>query len=70
MATTQAVRRWIITGAVTAITITGTVFGATLKDDVGVKKVWQLALSLLCLGSVFHIRCTHVIYLILINYSD
>jgi hypothetical protein len=39
MATTQAVRRWIITGAVTAITITGTIYGASLKDDVEVKKV-------------------------------
>ncbi|KAF1962937.1 hypothetical protein CC80DRAFT_398987 [Byssothecium circinans] len=33
MATPQAVRRWILTGAVTAITVTGTIYGANLKSD-------------------------------------
>ncbi|KAJ8108687.1 hypothetical protein OPT61_g7998 [Boeremia exigua] len=35
---TQAVRRWIMTGAVTAITVTGTLYGAGLKTDQEVKK--------------------------------
>jgi hypothetical protein len=39
MATTQAVRRWIMTGAVAAVTITGTIYGATLKEDLGVTRV-------------------------------
>lgn len=40
MATTQqAVRRWIMTGGVAAVTITGTIYGATLKEDVTVQKV-------------------------------
>ncbi|KAI8934903.1 hypothetical protein NX059_008574 [Plenodomus lindquistii] len=38
MATQQAVRRWILTGAVAAITITGSIYGATLKRDVEVQK--------------------------------
>ncbi|EAT84871.2 hypothetical protein HBI56_078510 [Parastagonospora nodorum] len=39
MATTQqAVRRWIMTGGVAAVTITGTIYGATLKEDVTVQK--------------------------------
>ncbi|KZM18680.1 uncharacterized protein EKO05_0006476 [Ascochyta rabiei] len=29
----QAVRRWILTGAVAAITVTGTIYGAGLKSD-------------------------------------
>ncbi|KAF1358951.1 hypothetical protein EJ07DRAFT_122224 [Lizonia empirigonia] len=29
----QAVRRWIMTGAVAAITVTGTIYGAGLKSD-------------------------------------
>ncbi|KAH7398758.1 hypothetical protein DE146DRAFT_755750 [Phaeosphaeria sp. MPI-PUGE-AT-0046c] len=36
--TTQAVRRWIMTGSVTAITVAGTFYGATLKEDQEVKK--------------------------------
>ena len=39
MATQQAVRRWILTGAVAAITITGTIYGAGLKGDQEVKQV-------------------------------
>lgn len=35
----QAIRRWIMTGAVAAITITGTFYGAGLKTDQEVKKV-------------------------------
>ncbi|KAF2851019.1 hypothetical protein T440DRAFT_395627 [Plenodomus tracheiphilus IPT5] len=38
MATTQTVRRWVLTGAVTAITITGSIYGATLKDDLEIHK--------------------------------
>jgi uncharacterized membrane protein YoaK (UPF0700 family) len=44
MATTQAVRRWIMTGSVAAVTITGTIYGATLKEDLGAKKVWHTLL--------------------------
>ncbi|KAF9698175.1 hypothetical protein EKO04_003687 [Ascochyta lentis] len=33
----QAVRRWILTGAVAAITVTGTIYGAGLKSDREVK---------------------------------
>ncbi|KAF2873272.1 hypothetical protein BDV95DRAFT_490267 [Massariosphaeria phaeospora] len=32
MPTPQTVRRWILTGAVTAITMTGTIYGAGLKS--------------------------------------
>ena len=39
MATQQAVRRWIMTGAVAAITITGTIYGAGLKGEQEVKQV-------------------------------
>ena len=35
----QAVRRWIMTGAVAAITVTGTIYGAGLKSDQDVKRV-------------------------------
>jgi hypothetical protein len=35
----QAVRRWIMTGAVAAITVTGTLYGAGLKTDQEVKQV-------------------------------
>ncbi|CAO2651167.1 Nn.00g094640.m01.CDS01 [Neocucurbitaria sp. VM-36] len=38
MATQQAVRRWIMTGAVAAVTITGTIYGAGLKGDQEVKQ--------------------------------
>ncbi|KAL1600111.1 hypothetical protein SLS59_006185 [Nothophoma quercina] len=34
----QAVRRWIMTGAVAAITVTGTIYGAGLKSDQDVKR--------------------------------
>jgi cell division protein FtsX len=34
----QAVRRWIMTGAVAAITVTGTLYGAGLKTDQEVKQ--------------------------------
>jgi hypothetical protein len=37
--TTQAVRRWIMTGSVAAVTIAGTIYGAGLKEDQEVKKV-------------------------------
>ncbi|KAF2272894.1 uncharacterized protein EI97DRAFT_384696 [Westerdykella ornata] len=33
MVSPQAVRRWVITGAVTAITVTGSIYGATLRSD-------------------------------------
>ena len=39
MATLQTVRRWIMTGAVAAITITGTIYGAGLKGQQDVKQV-------------------------------
>ena len=39
MATQQAVRRWIMTGAVAAITITGTIYGAGLKGEQELKQV-------------------------------
>jgi cytochrome b561 len=45
MATPQAVRRWIMTGAVAAITMTGTIYGATLKGDREVVRV-RLCLQL------------------------
>ena len=35
----QAVRTWIMTGAVAAITVTGTIYGAGLKTDSEVKQV-------------------------------
>lgn len=35
----QAVRRWIMTGAVAAITISGSIYGAGLKADREVKQV-------------------------------
>ncbi|KAF2830050.1 hypothetical protein CC86DRAFT_285279 [Ophiobolus disseminans] len=38
MTTHQAVRRWIMTGAVAAVTMTGTFYGATLKSDQDVQK--------------------------------
>ncbi|KAF1916756.1 hypothetical protein BDU57DRAFT_448017 [Ampelomyces quisqualis] len=39
MATTrQTVRRWILTGSVAAVTVAGTLYGATLKEDVEVHK--------------------------------
>ncbi|KAJ4369086.1 hypothetical protein N0V83_006169 [Neocucurbitaria cava] len=41
MATQQAVRRWIMTGAVAAITITGTIYGAGLKGDQEAKQKKQ-----------------------------
>lgn len=39
MTTHQAVRRWIMTGAVTAVTITGTIYGASLKGDQELQQV-------------------------------
>ncbi|OAK98320.1 hypothetical protein IQ06DRAFT_350031 [Phaeosphaeriaceae sp. SRC1lsM3a] len=36
--TTQAVRRWIMTGSVAAVTVVGTYYGATLKEEQEVKK--------------------------------
>ncbi|KAF7672012.1 hypothetical protein GT037_009911 [Alternaria burnsii] len=38
MATLQTVRRWIMTGAVAAVTITGTIYGAGLKGQQEVKQ--------------------------------
>ncbi|KAH8730533.1 hypothetical protein GQ44DRAFT_606869 [Phaeosphaeriaceae sp. PMI808] len=38
MATQQAVRRWIMTAAVAGVTITGTIYGASLKGDQDVQK--------------------------------
>ncbi|KNG50220.1 hypothetical protein DDE82_006426 [Stemphylium lycopersici] len=38
MATLQSVRRWIMTGAVAAITMTGTIYGAGLKGQQEVKQ--------------------------------
>ncbi|KAF1943182.1 hypothetical protein EJ02DRAFT_421598 [Clathrospora elynae] len=38
MTTQQAVRRWIMTGAVAAVTITGTYYGAGLKGEHEVKQ--------------------------------
>jgi hypothetical protein len=47
MATTrQAVRRWILTLGFTAVTATGAIYGATLKEDVEVKKVHSHAFFL------------------------
>jgi len=39
MTTQQAVRRWIMTGAVTAITVTGSLYGAGLNEHLKVRKV-------------------------------
>ncbi|KAF2017219.1 hypothetical protein BU24DRAFT_460293 [Aaosphaeria arxii CBS 175.79] len=41
MTTQQAVRRWIMTGAVTAITVTGTLYGAGLKGSQELKQKQQ-----------------------------
>ncbi|KAF5853851.1 hypothetical protein GGP41_006623 [Bipolaris sorokiniana] len=41
MATLQTVRRWIMTGAVAAITITGTIYGAGLKGQQEIKQILQ-----------------------------
>ncbi|KAF2131133.1 hypothetical protein P153DRAFT_287962 [Dothidotthia symphoricarpi CBS 119687] len=38
MASLQTVRRWIMTGAVASITITGTMYGAGLKGQRDVKQ--------------------------------
>jgi len=38
MTTQQAVRRWIMTGAVTAITVTGSLYGAGLNEHLKVRK--------------------------------
>ncbi|EOA90662.1 hypothetical protein ACJQWK_11684 [Exserohilum turcicum] len=38
MATLQTVRRWIMTGAVAAITVTGTIYGAGLKGQQELKQ--------------------------------
>ena len=46
MATLQTVRRWIMTGAVAAITITGTIYGAGLKGQQDLKQVC-LAITIL-----------------------
>lgn len=51
--TSQAVRRWILTGGVAAVTITGTIYGATLKEDVEVTKVHIQCLRAIILHSVF-----------------
>ncbi|KAF2029040.1 hypothetical protein EK21DRAFT_113262 [Setomelanomma holmii] len=45
MTTHQAVRRWIMTGAVAAVTITGTIYGATLKSEQDVKKQKKIVLE-------------------------
>jgi hypothetical protein len=37
--TSQAVRRWIFTAAITGITVTGTIYGAGLKTDREAKQV-------------------------------
>jgi hypothetical protein len=46
MTTQQAVRRWIMTGAVAAVTITGTIYGAQLKSGVDVKKARHFIISI------------------------
>lgn len=46
MTTQQAVRRWIMTGAVAGVTITGTIYGATLKSGQDVRKVHLASLFL------------------------
>jgi hypothetical protein len=40
----QTVRRWALTGGITAITITGTIYGASLKSDQEQKKVRSCAI--------------------------
>jgi hypothetical protein len=37
-----------MTGSVAAVTITGTIYGATLKEDLGAKKVCHTLLLKLC----------------------
>ena len=44
MTTHQAVRRWIMTGAVAAITVTGTIYGADLKGYQDAKQVCRCPL--------------------------
>ena len=47
MATLQTVRRFIMTGAVAAITITGTIYGAGLKGEQEVKQVRSVTTHIL-----------------------
>lgn len=39
MATPQAIRRWVLTGAVTAVTVFGTLYGAGLRSDQQLQRV-------------------------------
>jgi hypothetical protein len=55
----QAVRRWIMTGSVTAITAAGTIYGAGLKTDQDVKKVCPHRFcSLSCRQTSIRLRLT------------
>jgi len=64
MSTHQAVRRWIMTGAVAAITVTGTIYGADLKGYQDAKQVcWhalstQATLSIACVPLRVTVRVT------------
>lgn len=47
MASPPVVRRWIMTGAITAITVTGAIYGADLKSRQEYKQVRYLLLILI-----------------------
>jgi hypothetical protein len=64
MATLQTVRRWIMTGAVAAITITGTIYGAGLKGRQDVKQVCLITAYVLEPG---HLRYYHPSYLCILT---
>lgn len=59
MTTQQAVRRWIMTGAVAAVTITGTFYGATLKSDVDANQVRSNSSLPIRLSILFHDEPSH-----------
>ncbi|KAJ4297980.1 hypothetical protein N0V90_005879 [Kalmusia sp. IMI 367209] len=43
MVAAQTVRRWILTGSVAAITVTGALYGAGLKQQYEVKQILELS---------------------------
>lgn len=56
MVTPQAVRRWIMTGAVAGITVTGTIYGAGLKT----RQEYNQVCSHLCATQSF-LSCVQII---------
>lgn len=62
MASTQKVRRLVLTGAVTAITITGTLYGASVKMQQEVSEVWLKFYWDLSIEVLFRIAFTNMPY--------